>query len=180
MKILWKGQKDISLEFCRIEQTDAKIIIHSTIIGCADKQPYEVRYMIDLDKRWNIQNFVVDADVNGIKWKIIGSNHDNKWQINSGLKADFASFKFIDISLTPLTNTLPINSLVFKISEPQEIEVLYIDILKNEFKVVHQRYTKVYDNRYLYENTDTDFKAILPVDKDGFVENYPGLFERIV
>ncbi|MDV7695523.1 putative glycolipid-binding domain-containing protein [Chryseobacterium soli] len=142
------------------------------------RETYEVRYVISLDQQWNLQSFMIDGDINGVPWKVTGKKHDDKWKINNIL--DFADFKFIDISLTPLTNTLPIKNLFTEFFTLQEVKVLYIDILKNELKIVRQCYTQLDDNRYLYENTDTDFKAVLMVDKDGFVENYPALFERIL
>ena len=178
MRILWKGRDKTSLELCRIGQSDSQVKINSTIIGCTHEQTYEVRYSILLDKRWNMESFIVDADINGVPWKVTGEKDEDTWKINDEL--DFADFKFIDISLTPLTNTLPVKNLCTEFLKLQKIKVLYIDILKNELKIVSQCYSKLDDSRYLYENSDTGFKATLIFDKYGFIEHYPALFERIL
>lgn len=178
MRILWKGKHYKSLEICNLEQTDIQITINSTIIGCVQEKTYEVRYVIILDRGWNMQSFVVDADVNGNPWKITGRNLHGKWKIDN--ERDLNGFEFIDISLTPLTNTLPVKNLFTEVFQLEKVKVLYVDVLKNEIKIVRQRYTKLDDNRFLYENTDTGFKAFLMVDQDGFVKDYPNLFERML
>jgi hypothetical protein len=46
---------------------------------------------------------------------------------------------------------------------------------------MRQGYTRRADRRYLYENLDgSGFRAELPVDADGVVLDYEGVFRRIV
>ncbi len=43
-----------------------------------------------------------------------------------------------------------------------------------------QAYTRLEDRLYLFESLDgTGFKAMLPVDEDGLVTEYPELFRRV-
>jgi uncharacterized protein len=42
-----------------------------------------------------------------------------------------------------------------------------------------QRYTRLAERRYRFESRDSDFTADLPLDPDGLVLDYPGLFRRI-
>ncbi|MFP3675094.1 putative glycolipid-binding domain-containing protein, partial [Bacillus sp. SIMBA_031] len=88
-------------------------------------------------------------------------------------------FKYIDISLTPFTNTLPIHHLKLQENNPQEIDVIYIDVLNHHIKPAQQRYTRTAANKYLYENIQTYFKAEILVDENGLVVTYPDLFEKI-
>ena len=44
-----------------------------------------------------------------------------------------------------------------------------------------QAYTRLADRLYLFENLDgSGFTARLPVDEDGIVLDYPGLFRRVM
>lgn len=96
------------------------------------------------------------------------------------MKPLFRNFDFIDISLTPFTNTLPINHLNFIAHQKKTIEVMYVDIFKGSIEAVKQKYSKNSDLIYHYENLPKDFEADLDVDDSGFVNLYPTLFERIV
>ena len=52
-------------------------------------------------------------------------------------------------------------------------------MLKDEIKPVDQFYTRLADDRYLYEGVVRDFKAELLIDEDGLVIDYPGIFARV-
>lgn len=65
------------------------------------------------------------------------------------------------------------------IEASKEIDVIYIDVLKNDIVPVRQRYTKIAFNKYFYENLNSGFKGNISVDESGFVDHYFGLFEKI-
>ncbi|WP_366915093.1 putative glycolipid-binding domain-containing protein [Chryseobacterium sp.] len=50
--------------------------------------------------------------------------------MNRNIKPEFNEFLFIDICVTPFTNTLPINNLLLDIGQSASIDVLYINILE--------------------------------------------------
>ncbi|MCE7062290.1 putative glycolipid-binding domain-containing protein [Dyadobacter sp. CY343] len=86
----------------------------------------------------------------------------------------------VDISLTPFTNTLPINNPVLAEKETREIKVVYFDFSKQIVRPVRQRYTRLSADLYHYENVPNDFEADIRVDDDGLVVEYPGLFSRVI
>ncbi|MDF2515648.1 MAG: hypothetical protein K0R59_944 [Sphingobacterium sp.] len=100
---------------------------------------------------------------------------NKQWEIEEF----FIDSEVIDISLTPFTNTLPINNLQLKIGDSKEIDIIYIDLINNQITPVRQRYTRTDFNEYLYENIVSDFTVHIQVDENGLVLNYPGLFEKI-
>lgn len=46
-------------------------------------------------------------------------------------------------------------------------------------KTVNQKYKRLSNNKYKYENIPNDFEAVILVDQEGFIIDYPGLFKRI-
>jgi hypothetical protein len=56
--------------------------------------------------------------------------------------------------------------------------VIYFDLLAQQVKPVHQRYTCRSETEYHYENVPNDFEATLQVDELGLVVDYPSLFVR--
>ena len=91
---------------------------------------------------------------------------------------DFAGCTDIDISCTPFTNTLPIRRLNLKIGESAEIQVLHVDCPQIRFEVSRQRYERLSESQYRFTSLENDFTAIITVDENGFVTDYPELFER--
>lgn len=122
----------------------------------------------------------MELEVNNDKKKITGEKNNGQWLINGECTPLFTNFDFIDISLTPFTNTLPINHLHLTDNCEKEINVIYIDILRGELEPVKQIYRKISDLSYHYENVPNDFEAEIVTDEDGFVAFYPNLFKRII
>lgn len=177
--LIWQGVIYQSLEYFTIKENDENYTVESKIIGCYEDKIYAVNYRLSIDKDWTIKEFLIESEINTIKNKMTGKRLQNNWEINDAIRPDCKDFTFIDISLTPFTNTLPINNLSLTENHPQEINVIYIDVLNNLMKPAKQQYTKTGSNGYLYENIETDFKADIVVDKTGLVIHYPGLFEKI-
>ncbi len=89
----------------------------------------------------------------------------------------------VDISCTPLTNTLPIQRLAWSPGAAQDIDVVYIPVPSLKVHPARQRYTLLArdDDRseaqFRYESGS--FSSDLRVDRDGFVTDYPGLWRRV-
>ncbi len=90
----------------------------------------------------------------------------------------------MDISVTPFTNTLPIRRLSLKPVESAELSVTYIEGAELQAWAEPQRYTCLEKSDegglYRYLSLDGGFTADLPVDADGLVLNYQGLFKRVL
>ncbi|MFP3832779.1 putative glycolipid-binding domain-containing protein [Chryseobacterium sp. SIMBA_028] len=177
--LIWKGITYQSLEYFNIKEDNGCYIVESRIIGFYKDQIYAVDYNLIIDKDWKIHEFVIKSEINRIKHQLTGKKLQEEWVINNVIHPDCKGFKYIDISLTPFTNTLPIHHLKLQENNPQEIDVIYIDVLNHHIKPAQQRYTRTAANKYLYENIQTYFKAEILVDENGLVVTYPDLFEKI-
>ncbi|WP_426479615.1 putative glycolipid-binding domain-containing protein [Chryseobacterium sp. CBSDS_008] len=177
--MIWQGIYYQSLEYFNLQSDDETYTVESKIIGCHEDKMYAVNYRILIDKNWVVQNFLIESEINKIKRTFSGKRDQDQWEINNDLHPEFNSFKFIDISLTPFTNTLPINNLKLSEKSSQKIDVIYIDVLNHHIKPVQQQYTRTSIDKYLYENIENDFKAEITVDAKGLVISYPKLFEKI-
>ncbi|WP_223609342.1 putative glycolipid-binding domain-containing protein [Chryseobacterium sp. OSA05B] len=177
--LIWRGINYHSLEYFNLNHKNNLYVVESTIIGSYKENLYKVIYELIIDNHWLISEFKIISEVNSIRHLITGKKIGNQWEINGLIKSDFNGFEYIDISLTPSTNSLPINNLHLKTNHPKEISVIYIDVLNHQIKTTYQRYTKVNDCHYFYENIENDFKADLLIDEKGWVQKYPGLFEKV-
>lgn len=175
--IIWTSRFYHSSENCIVSRGGNEIVIKSSIAGNYDSIDYHVEYLIKTTLDWNVVSFEVMYALNGIKHSI-SALHTDTWIVNGQTREEFKNCIDIDITLTPFTNTLPIKRLNLKPNKPQQIDVLYVDVLKNDIRVARQQYTKKSENKYNFQNVPNDFEADIIVDNDGFVVHYPELFEQ--
>jgi uncharacterized protein len=177
-KIIWKGILYNSLEYFKLISLKDSFEVHSRIIGIYQSKMYAVDYGCVINSDWEVLHFDLEYEVNDIRKKIIGEKVNAEWKINGSIDPRYSNFNFIDLSLTPFTNTLPIRNLKLDMGQEREINVIYIDILANEMLPVKQQYRKVENGIFRYQNVPNDFEATISVDEFGLVIFYPLLFER--
>lgn len=177
--ILWTGREYYSLENCLVNSTESGAIIDATIVGKYGEKLYLVTYQIRTNPDWETVFAVITARHSDqvIHVEFEGDAKGN-WTMNGETAEQFSGCLDVDIAVTPFTNTLPIRRLQLKEQAPQQIRVIYFNILEQEIKPVDQEYTRLSETAYHYENITRDFEAKLMVDEQGLVVDYQGLFER--
>ncbi|HXS35907.1 MAG TPA: putative glycolipid-binding domain-containing protein [Flavipsychrobacter sp.] len=177
--IIWKGRYYQSMEYCNLVQAESGNEIQSTIIGYHEQQIFKVEYHIHTNKEWEVYLVSIHMQLDSKSETIALENKDGIWYLNSKPEPSFKSIVYIDISLTPFTNTLPVNGMAFENDKQQIIDVIYFDLLEKKTKPSKQIYTRLSTNKYLFQTYDGSFKAEIEVDEQGLVTDYPQLFEML-
>ncbi len=178
--ILWKGQAYKSLENCHLLTGKNGTEINAVIIGLYHNIIFKVEYFIKTNKQWETIFFEIKSNLNS-RVQLLSYKSDGKgnWITNGKHCEQFNGCIDIDISVTPLTNSLPVNRLHLLKNESKKINVFYIDIFKQQLSAVQQYYTRLSEFKYKYENVPNDFEAVITVDELGLLTNYPKLFKRM-
>lgn len=177
--IVWEGTDWKSIECLSWREEDKEWTITSHITGFIEGLPFGIYYTIELDSKWQAQHFLI-SDLNNPDNVIdLYSDTKGKWFDRDEAVNALEGCMDIDITLTPFTNTLPLRRLDPEKGKRTRIEVLYVRLPEFTFEKVEQYYTKLDDNKYLFEMPEIDFKAELQVDANKMVMDYPGLFKRI-
>lgn len=156
MEIVWESLQWPGLEDAIWEDGHAD----SAAVMVLPEGPQRVHYRITPTR----------VEINGLVLEHDGRGH---WRDRPELDGCLE----VDISTTPLTNTLPIRRLRLAPGESREIRAVYIDMPSLELSVMPQRYTRLDDGRYRYQSEN--FQADLTVDEHGLVVDYPGLWRRL-
>lgn len=177
--ILWTGRKYHSLENCLVTISNSSSQIDSTIIGYYEGKIYAVDYRIKTNAHWETVYFEVKyRDSTQVRSLIFEGDGKGNWTSDGEKQDQVKDCIDVDISLTPFTNTLPINRLKLAPGQTSEIQVIYLDLPEQEIKPVRQKYTRLSAMEYHYENVPNDFEAKIEVDELGLVVDYPSLFVR--
>ena len=177
--LLWAGREYHSIENCLVDTTNKGSEITSTIIGHYDNKIYQVEYRIKTNHNWETVFFEINSRHNNrIQSLLFEGDGKGNWTSNNKQASQFKGCIDIDIPLTAFTNTLPINRLKLIQDQEQEIQVIYLDLLEEQIKPVRQKYKRLSNTEYHYENVPNDFEANIQVDESGLVIDYPMLFVR--
>jgi uncharacterized protein len=183
-KILWSNQTDIGLEHFYLQHGDDDITADGVVIGVEEGVSFRIHYQINCDLRWHVRKVAVKSlDENEQTIGLMSDGFGN-WTNEFGhLMSELESCLDVDITATPFTNTLPIRRLHLTPGESAEIKVVYFTIPEMQVRVDPQRYTCLEvssaGSKYKFESLDSGFTAVISVDRDGLVEDYPALFKRI-
>jgi uncharacterized protein len=178
--VRWRQADGDGLEHLDLRAEDGAIVAESVVIGSRGGAPYGVRYRIVCDQGWTVQSLDLTA-TSGQKLGL-RSDGEGEWTDGEGWPIPHLDGCIdIDLAGSPFTNTLPIRRLGLSAgSDTVELKMAYVPFDSFEPVVDGQRYRGLEQDRlYRYEAADRTFAADLPVDEDGLVTDYPGLFERV-
>jgi hypothetical protein len=180
---MWSAWDDPGLEHLRLGMHDHGIVADGMVIGVAEGHPFRVTYEVHCDTGWRVR--AVRVGVPGPEPPEVDllSDGEGNWTTLDGRAvSELDGCSDVDISVTPFTNTLPIRRLGLVPTESAEICVAYVQGTRLQAWPEPQRYTCLKrDNQgglYGFLSLDDGFTTDLPVDADGLVLDYPGLFRR--
>lgn len=175
---IWKGKQ--TFELFSLESHCNQKIAGGIVRGLINNQTVEMKYQVTLDKWWKVRFVKISLLARPYKFLVLSSDYYGRWfnQSNRHL-SDLDGCIDIDISATPFTNTLPIRRLDQQLTESQQLKVVYIRVPELEVLPVMQRYTRLSDSKFRYENISSGFCGELTVDEQGLVLDYPDLFEAV-
>lgn len=147
-----------------------------------DGEPFRLAYRLHWDEAWQLRSADVFLAKGGAS-RLLGLRTDGKgnWQDGEGRSlAALDGCVDIDIWPTPFTNSFPILRQPMVIGERRSFRMAWVDGPQLTVKPQVQDYTRLDEKLYLFESLDgSGFKAELPVDEEGVVLDYPGLFRRV-
>jgi len=153
---------------------------HGIAVGKTDDDiPFAIEYDMKLEVDWNIKELSIKSLLDEKVIKLV--HKDNQWYDGSDqhLK-EFDGVEFVDISISPFTNTLPIKMLDFKGKRPQKVDFIYFDENLFSLRRLQQIYSKINERTYRYQDVELpDFISDIVVDEDGLVVYFPELFKQV-
>ena len=179
--IVWRRLDLPGTEVLRLGVTGAQVTAASTVVSVARGAPFELRYQVTCDGGWRLRGTQL-ALTQGAEERALHLRADGtgEWMRGDGRPLpELAGCIDLDIAWSPFTNTLPIRRLNLAVGERAELAVAFVAVPELEVTLARQTYTHVADSGedayYLYESA-SGFHAVLRVDREGVVLEYPGFF----
>lgn len=181
---IWQALYSPGFEHLQLDITSETITADSIVVYTNDNLAKRLQYRIVCDASWIVRKAIIFEPNAPSPSTYLLHDGQGGWITAEGNPVDLLQgCAYVDITVTPFTNTLPIRKLNLKPGEAEIIQVAYLDIENAAVKTVKQRYTNLEPgekyNLYRYEGLDTGFTTEIEVDNDGIVVNYPNLWQRI-
>lgn len=167
----WRGLDPETVEHCHITANDRDTRIRGAIVG----PDFGLFYRIKLDEHGHTRTLKIErADGKSLELFCDGQGgwSDDRAEPIAALKGCVD----VDIWPTPMTNSLPIRRCDWQDGKPQTFDMVWIDATTMAVKRSRQVYTRLDAGHFRFQSGD--FEAVLAVDADGVVTDYPELFAR--
>ena len=179
--VCWTPVGSAGFEHLQLRAEDGGYVARSIVLGVAGKTPFRLHYKIKADQHWRTRKLWVRAVTPANESeRTLRSDGRGYWRNDNGM--DLPALRDcldVDITVTPFTNTLPINRLRLIPGQSVDIRVVYVTAPSLAISASAQRYSRrEEDSDIFFESPAHDFSALLPIDGDGLVLDYPQLFRR--
>lgn len=153
--------------------------ISGTIIGVVEDTAVAIHYQLGLGPDWLPTILSIHDLVNPHNKIELSTDKNGRWSDGIETLHALDGCLYVDISLTPFTNTLPVRKLDLPVGKRQAIETVYIRVPEFRIERDEQYYTRESATVYKFESKLTNFCAHIEVDENGFVLEYEGLFKQV-
>ncbi|HUR24560.1 MAG TPA: putative glycolipid-binding domain-containing protein [Candidatus Thermoplasmatota archaeon] len=172
----WSAWDHSGLEVARLSMNRDGVQLIGELSAEAGERAW-AQYAIACDASWRTLDVRIQlADGRSLA---LASDGAGSWTRDGQPAPELAGAIDVDLSGTPLTNTLPIRRLALGIGSRARITCAYVDLPSLAVWLDPQRYTRLSERRYQFESPATGFARDIDVDEDGLVVTYPGLFRRV-
>lgn len=178
--ILWRRLDLEGLERLELLVGDGDIRVNSTVL-CNEAGGYRLDHAWLLDREWRTRKLAIEKWSDDGRSSLAIERHGENWWVNGKARADLEGADEPDVSVTPFCNTLPIRALGESLGAERVIDTVYCDGSDLSVRRSRQRYVRKSPGtvRYIDMGLFAGFEADLQIDRDGIVEIYQGLFERL-
>ena len=169
------------MEFANVAPLGNGFELTGTILAVHELEPLEVKYRLECGSDWSTRAVFIEQR-RGFQRSTLSLTSDGvgAWSDSHTGKLDsLAGCLEVDLELTPITNTLPINRLKLAIGQREEIAVAWIRFPSLEIVRARQSYERLNAQTYRYCSLASGFTAEIDVDEIGLTLRYEGIWERI-
>jgi hypothetical protein len=181
--IVWEWADRPGLEHLALDIRADGITADGLVVVQFDSAPLRLRYTVRCEGTWRVREASLALDRGGERSTIEIRRDDlDHWIVDGAARPDLDGCTEIDIMATPFTNTLPIRRLSLAPDAATPLRVVYVRIPDLSIEAIDQEYTRLDPaeppGRFRYRSLVSGFTAELAVDRDGIVQDYPGIWHR--
>ncbi len=190
---VWTKEKRAGYEFAEVTLEPDRLGARGVAIG-GDPVAYRLDYVLETGPGFVTGR--LDVSSRGAGWSrrlVLRRDGAGAWTVDAetegnpelpaagGDAAALAGALDCDLGLSPVTNLMPImrHELLSPDGGQVDLTMAWVSVPGLTVEADGQRYTSAGQNRVRYDALDGGFSAIITMDEDGLVADYPGVARRI-
>ena len=153
--VLWRNLEQQGSEYAALWQTARGWLFKGTVACVLDDQrPMLVTYNIVCDARWHTRRVAVERIVGTDTRQLLLEASDNgEWHVADQHMPAVRGCMDIDLSVTPVTNSLPIRRLNLEIGNSARVTAAWVRFPDLIIEPLSQSYRRLTHDRYAYESS---------------------------
>jgi hypothetical protein len=176
--ILWRRLDYPGHEWAQLFSQDSLWHLTGTALFEYERQPSKLDYTVICDSSWRTISGKVTGQVGDkIIDVAISVDSSQRWSLNGTECPQVDGCIDLDLNFSPSTNMLSIRRLNLSPGQSAEVRAAWIHFPSFNLEPLEQVYRPIDKTTYHYESEGGSFIAQLRVNDNGFVTDYPGLWE---
>jgi hypothetical protein len=177
--ILWRRLDQPGHESARLIHREAGWYLGGTAIFAHDGLPCRLDYQVICDGEWQTLSGKVEGWVGERIIEIeISVDSQRRWWLNGEERLEVMGCTDLDLNFSPSTNLLPLRRLGLTPGQCAEIRAAWLRFPGFTLEPLEQYYARIDEASYRYESAGGRFVAELTANEEGFITEYPGLWEQ--
>jgi hypothetical protein len=177
--ILWRRLDQPGHESARLSRCEAGWRLTGTAVFAHERRRCRLDYRVTCDAAWQTLSGKVEGWVGEKIIEIeISVTPRPRWRLNGEECPEVEGCADLDLNFSPSTNLLPIRRLGLGTGQGAEVRAAWLRFPNFTLEPLNQYYTRIDEAIYRYESAGERFAAELKVSAEGFVTNYPRLWEQ--
>jgi hypothetical protein len=180
MNIQWRWLDGAGTEQASISRMNQGYLFEGQVACQLEGQPVTAQYQIHANAGWETQSVQIEVQA-GEENRHLNLTIDElqRWWDGDEEIGVLAGCQDVDLEISPMTNTLVINRFEIPIGESRLVTVAWIHFPDLALQPNRQRYTRLGENIYLFENLESGFSSKIEVDSAGWVIKYDEIWEKV-
>ncbi|RYZ12718.1 MAG: hypothetical protein EOO24_02350 [Comamonadaceae bacterium] len=177
--ILWRRLDAEGHDACRLEQGDAAWQLDgAAVFRHEDGRVAQLHYRVRCDAQWRTRWATVRGWLGPEEVDLrIAHDPGSGWTLGDRPMPGVAHCVDLDLGFTPATNLIVLRRRVFDPGVQVDAPAAWLDLDLDALDLLVQRYERRADDRLWYEAPRFAYAQMLSVTADGFVSDYPGLWQ---
>lgn len=176
---VWVSYKPQGVEHCTVIEGNSGWALEGTLVRHFREGSAMVHYKIETDPGWRTKSLSVEQILNGKRRFLDVEVKGQRWYKGGKELVALKGCTDIDLTASPITNTLPIRRSRLSVGASMELKVAWVSFPSLKITPLHQEYRRLGRNRYRYRGA-SGFTAVLEVDDFGLVKRYGHLWAAVV
>ena len=177
IQVRWRPAEGDGAQVFRVRRIGAGITALGAIRLPKEDGGIDLEVRIETDPNWLVRS--VNIQTSDGRELTLAHDGAGSWLKNGAPALHLAGCMDIDLSASPITNTLPVRRLPWRENQGRAFMMAYIKAPDLQVFKDGQRYICTGPRRFRFEELDGSFSDDITFDEHGLIAEYPKLFHRV-